>query len=254
MARLRSHLPAILTTLFFVTVFLVFFNGYKQRGPSRRKFQKLPGGTEDVAADEIKPEGEDKLALELAANKRIKKWVRDWQRCMPEFDIRAMDDVGEAEIDYEPVKMALVKEERKGPGKMFYVGRSGKSINPWWKRLVYKKEESGWQPYIELPCFALLLSKKGANIVLNCTIFEGIQDAIWLDKNRVALLGYESVSRQMDVACKTVETCSAPAIWVLDFAKGWSHSYRGKIVTRDYCDVETYLKKRLPGFFGKEEK
>ena len=118
MARIRSHLPTILTTLFFVTVFLVFFNGYKQRGPSRRKFQKLPGGTEDVAADEIKPEGEDKLVLELAANKRIKKWVRDWQRCMPEFDIRAMDDVGEAEIDYEPVDMALVKKSCNSARKM----------------------------------------------------------------------------------------------------------------------------------------
>lgn len=255
MARIRSNMPTILVAIFFVTVFLVFFNGYKQRGPSRRKFQKLPGGTEDVAADEIRPEGEDKLILELASNKKVKKWVRDWQRCMPEFDVRTMDDVGEAEIEYEPVDMALVKEERKGPGKMFYVGGGGKSINPWWKRLVFKKEEDGWQPYIELPCFALLYDsrKKSASIVLNCTIFEGIQDAIWIGKNRVALLGYESVSRQMDVACKTLETCSAPAIWVLDFAKGWSHSYRGKIVTRGYCDVETYLKNRLPGFFREKK-
>lgn len=254
MARIRSHLPLILTTLFFVCVFLIFVGGYRQRGPSRRKFQKLPGGTEDIAADEIKPEGEDKLIKELAANRKIKKWIADWRRCMPEFDLATMDDVGEAEIDYEPVDLNLVKEERGGPGRMFYVGApgGGKSINPWWRRLIYKKEAEGWQPYIELPCFALLYKRKSASIVLNCTIFEGIQDAIWLDKNRVALLGYESVSRQMDVACKTVETCSAPAIWVLDFAKGWSHSYRGKIVTRGTCDVQGYLKRRLPGFFGKE--
>jgi len=254
MARIRSNLPAILAALFFVTVFLVFFNGYRQSGPSRKKFQKLPGGVEDIEADEIKQEGEDKLILELASNGKVKKWVRDWQRCMPEFDLKTMDDVGEAEIDYEPVDMALVKEERSGPGKMFYVGGGGgRSINPWWRRLIFKKEESSWQPYIELPCFALLHTGKAASIVLNCTIFEGIQDAIWLDRDRVALLGYESVSRQMDIACKTIETCRAPAIWVLDFAKGWSHSYRGKIVTREYCDVETYLKKRLPGFFREKE-
>jgi len=253
---MRRNLPAVLATLFFVTLFLVFFNGYRQLGPSRSKFKKLPEGTEDIAADEIKPEGEDKLIKELEGNRKIAKWVASWHGCMPGFTLSSMDDVGEATIDYDPVDMDQVKEARGGPNGMFYVGApgGGRKINPWWKRLEYRNEEGGWQPYIEIPCFVLLIDsrRKGASIVLSCAIYEGIQDAIWLDRDRVALLGYESVSRQMDVRCETVQTCAAPAVWVLDFAKSWSHSYRGEISTRGTCDVEAYLKRRLPRFFGKE--
>ena len=255
MSRIRSSMPAILTTLFFVAIFLIFFNGYKQRGPSRGKYKHL-GSSEEEVQDLYVPEGEDKLIKELESNRKVGKWVAFWKVCMPDFTLSTMDDVGESEFENEPVNISQVNEERDGPGKMFYIGApgGGKSINPWWRRLQYRKDAEGWQPLIELPCYALLYRKNEARIVLTCTMFEGMQDAIWLDKDRVALLGYESVSRQMDVRCKSKEeSCSAPAIWVFDFAKGWLHAYRGKIIGRGHCDVMTYLKGRLPKFFGKEK-
>lgn len=256
MVRERSKVPSCLVILFFVAVFAFFVNGYRQSGPARSKFQKLPGGVEDIAEDEMKAEGEDKLLAELGKEKKLRKWVESWKKCLPGFTIESMGDVGESRIEQEPVEIAEVKEERKGPGRMFYIGApgGGKAINPYFRRLVYKKDESGWQPYIDLPCSALLYEggKDRATIALTCSMFEGIQDAIWLDKDRVALLGYESVSRQMDVSCETVETCAAPAVWVLDFASGWAHSYRGELVTRGSCDVQVYIRERVPAFFGKD--
>ncbi len=243
--------------LLFFAVFLFFFNGYRELGPSRKKFKKLPGGTEDVAAEQIQPEGEDKLLISLARERRLNDWVGFWQKCIPGFTVESMDDSGEAEIGADAVDSRLIEEERKGPGKMFYKRSpdGDKYVNPYWRRLVYKKEDGGWQPYIELPCSALLYEGKtrSARIILNCTMFEGIQEAIWLSNNRLVLLGYESVSRQMDVRCETVETCAAPAIWVLEFDKGCIHSYRGnKLIRRSDCDLNEYLKKKVPKFFGKE--
>lgn len=243
--------------LLFFAVFVFFFNGYRQRGPSRRKFKKLPGGTEDVSAEQIQPEGEDKLLMSLAGERRLNDWVAFWQKCIPGFTVESLEDSGEVEIGADTVDVKLVEEERKGPGKMFYKGSpgGGKYINPYWRRLIYKKEDGGWQPYIELPCSALLYDSKArsAKIILNCTMFEGIHEAIWLSQSRLMLLGYESVSRQMDVRCETVETCAAPAIWVIEFDKGYTHSYRGnQLIKRSDCDLNVYLKKKLPRFFGKE--
>jgi hypothetical protein len=248
-------LSSCATLVFFVAISVLFVNGYRQSGPARSKFQKLPGGVEDLAEGEMKPEGEDKILKELETNKKIARWTAEWKKCLKGFTLLEMDDVGESQIEQDPVEREVVRSERKGPGKMFYFGApgGGRSINPFFRRLVYKKDESGWQPYIELPCSVLLYdaAKDEAFIVLTCSMYEGMQDAIWLDKNRVVLLGYESVSRQMDVRCETIETCVAPAIWVLDVAKGWLHSYRGDLISRGKCDVESYLRQRLPGFFGK---
>lgn len=256
MHRSRPRWLSYATALFFVALFLFFVNGYRQRGPARSKFQKLPGGVEDLAEGEMKPEGEDTLLKELKAHKKIAAWAAEWKKCLKDFSLEGMDDVGEAQIENDPVELKVVAEERKGPGSMFYSKAPGgeRIINPYFRRLVYKKEKHGWQPYIELPCSVLLYDtkKKEASVALNCSLYEGMQDAIWLDRDRVVLLGYESVSRQMDVRCETVETCVAPAVWVLDFAKGWSHSYRGDLVTRGSCDVQQYLKERLPRFFGKD--
>ncbi|MFH1829928.1 MAG: hypothetical protein ABH871_04035 [Pseudomonadota bacterium] len=245
--------------LLFFTVFVFFFNGYQQSGPSRKKFQKLPGGTEDVTAEQIQPEGEDKLLKALTSDRRLNDWVAFWKTCIPGFTMDFMEDSGESEIESDPVDVKLVQEERKGPGKMFYKSSpgGGRSVNPYWRRLVYKNEQGGWQPYIELPCSAILYesSTKSARIILSCTMFEGIHEAVWLSKNRLVLLGYESVSRQMDVRCETVKTCAAPAIWVVEFDKGYTHSYRGnQLIKRSDCDLDVYLKKKVPGFFGKDKK
>lgn len=246
----------ILVVISFFIICVFFLNGYRDSGPSRSKFKKLPGGTEDLIAEDEKPKPIPVDYLkEIKNNKRVLEWARWWQTCVPDFSINSLELIGDSQLDNEIVDAKLVEESMKGPGKMFYVSApSGHYIiNPYWQRLSFKKEENAWQPYIDPPCGALIYEPKShkARIALNCTMNEGLDDAIWLAKDRVAVLGYASVTRQMDVECKTVESCTTPEVWILDLGSGWMHEYRGKLIAHGECKLGGYLTHRLPSFFGK---
>ncbi len=256
---MREENPLILriaTLCLFIAIFIFFFNGYKDEGPSRKKFRKLPGGTEDLVAEDAMPKPVQVDYLKgLRKNKRVLEWAKWWQGCIPGFNLDALELVGDSELDKDSVDAKLVEESMKGPGKMFYSSSPGGrySINPYWERLSYRKEADGWQPYIETPCGALIYEPKShkARIALNCTMNEGLDDAIWLDKERVAVMGYGSITREMNVECETVESCATPEIWVIDLASGWLHEYRGDLVAHGACKLGGFLPQRLPDFFGK---
>ena len=253
----RRSLPSRIAMLcLFAIVFLFFFNGYKDEGPSRKKFRQLPGGTEDLVAEDAKPRPPPVDYLkDLRSNKRVRDWATTWQRCIPDFTLDSLELIGDSEADKDPVEAAQVEELKSGPGKMFFTSSPGGryEIDPYWERLTYRKEAEGWQPYIETPCGALVYEPKDrkARIALNCTMHEGLEDALWLDKDRVAILGYGSVTRQMNVECESVESCATPEIWVVDLASGWLHEYRGALIAHGTCQLGTYLRQRLPAFFGK---
>jgi hypothetical protein len=243
----------LVTLLLCAILFFIFWNGYKQEGPSRSKFRKLPGGTEDLTQEALPVKEARNPIQEIASNRRVQEWVSFWQRCVPDFTLASMLDVGEEQITGESVDASIIEEEQKGPGKMFYTTAPGgkRQINPYWNRLLFRKEGDAWQPYVELRCGALLYEKsaKRARTILDCSMNEGIDDAVWLSKDEVALLGYESVTRQMSVECETVESCAAPAIWFLDLAHGSSHSYRGTLIKHGGCRLGEYLRQRLPKFY-----
>ncbi|MFA4874086.1 MAG: hypothetical protein WC956_02550 [bacterium] len=247
----------IATICLFAIVFIFFFNGYKDEGPSRKKFRKLPGGTEDLVAEDAKPKPPPIDYLKgIKGNKRAQEWAKWWNSCVPKFTLGSLELVGDSELSNDPVDTKLVEESMSGPGRMFYSGSPGGryEINPYWERLSYKKEAEGWQPYIETPCGALIYEPKAhkARVVLDCTMNEGLDDAIWLGKDSVAVMGYGSVTRQMNVECESVESCATPEIWVIDLASGWLHEYRGELIAHGACKVGGYLPQRLPRFFGKQ--
>jgi hypothetical protein len=124
-------------------------------------------------------------------------------------------------------------------------------VNPYWGRLLFRKEGDAWQPYIELRCGALLYEKaqKRARTILDCSMNEGIDDAVWQKGDELVLLGYESVTRQMSDECESVQACAAPSIWFVDLAKSTVRSYRGDLIKRGSCRLGDYLKERLPKFF-----
>lgn len=243
-------------TVAFVTclvLFLLFFNGYQNQGPSRKKFHKSGESTEDLTReDKAAPVVEDDLK-KFINDKRVQRWVESWQRCVPDLKLEELTDVGAGGMEAEAVDAALVQEEMKGPGAMFYTKAPGgkRAINPYWERLRLRKEGDAWQPYVELRCGILAYepSAKRAQVVQSCTMNEGLDDAFWLDAEHAVVVGYESVTRQMSTECESVESCFAPAIWFLDFSKGLIHSYRGKVLKRGLCNLDDYLRKRLPDFF-----
>jgi hypothetical protein len=243
--------------VFAALLFCFFFNGYSNEGPARRKFRKLPGGVEDLTTPTAEPARPMKDYLkDLKGNRRLLAWTKWWQQCLPGFSLDALDDMGDSELEGIDVATAEVEEAMKGPGKMFFATAPGgqRILDPWWGRLAFKKEGDAWQPYIEIPCGALLYEpkKSRARMVMTCAYTEGLDDAIWLSKDVVAVMGYESVTRQMSVECESTESCTAPAIWIFDFSAGWQREWRGPLTSRKQCSLGGYLKVRLPDFFGKE--
>jgi len=253
MQSLRRPSSRLAVVVGSIVIFLFFFNGYQQEGPSRSKFRKLPGGVEDLTPEAVPAKEQRNVLKEISGNRHVQEWAHYWQRCVPGFTLEGMEDIGDAQIEGEAVSALQVEEDQKGPGKMFYTSSpSGKrQVNPYWGRLLFRKEGDAWQPYIELQCGALLYDKaaKNAKTVLQCSMNEGIDDAVWQNNDEIVLLGYESVTRQMSVECESVESCAAPAIWFVDLAKGWVHSYRGGLIKHGACKLGDYLKQRLPKFF-----
>lgn len=238
-----------------IVAFVFFFNGYQNEGPSRRKFRKSGESSVDLTREErTVVVVEDDLA-KVKSDARVQRWVESWKRCVPDLKLESLVDVGAADMEDEAVDAALVTEDFKGPAKMFYSkSPSGKRmINPYWGRLLFRKEGDDWQPYIELRCGILAFEPKGmrARVVQSCTMNEGMDDVFWLDADRAVVVGYESVTRQMSSECESVESCFAPSLLYFDFQKNLVHAYRGKVLKRGLCQLDQYLRTRLPEFYGK---
>lgn len=237
---------------FFALIFITFFNGLAEKGPSRRKFKVLEGGSEDLIKPEPAPEVNH--LKEIAADKRFTQWVSWWQKCVPGFSLDQMEGMGEFPIDNEPADFAAADKVKKGPGGMFYIhSPDGKKyINPYWGRLVYKMSDNEWWPYVENQCGAEVYdpSQKKSTIVMHCYSRDGLDGAFWLDRDRVTLMGYDAVTRQMSVECETVESCVAPSVWIVNLKSATLSQYRGNVVKRDACNLGGYLKAALPKFFG----
>lgn len=246
-----THLKKITVLLFFVIVFVTFFNGYKTAGPARSKFKKL--GTGEVDLTKTEETVEVNKLKEIIGDKRLKKWAGWWQACAKGFSLSEMEDIGHGPVYDERIRPLSTSEMGDGPGKMFYLrSPDGKiHLNPHWSRLLFKKEGDAWQPLIEIPCGVALYKPKEnwARNILDCSALEGIDDAFWFGKERFALMGYMAVSRQMDVECETVESCVAPTVWIVDLKSGLINEHRGKLIKRNQCELGGYLKIRLPEFF-----
>jgi len=234
-------------------IFIFFFNGVADKGPSRRKFKKLESGEENL----IKPEAAPAInrLQQISKDKHFTMWVGWWQKCIPGFSLNKMEDLGEFPVDNEPADFAAADKIKKGPGGILYKNSPDgkKYINPYWGRLVYKWKDDDWWPYFESQCGAELYepSQKKSTIVLKCYTKDGLEGAFWVDKDRVVLMGYDSVTRQMSVECETVESCVAPSVWILDLKSATLNQHRGTIVKRSACDLDGYLKTAMTKFFGK---
>jgi hypothetical protein len=252
---LKHFLFRITAAAFLLLIFLTFFNGLADKGPSRKKFRVLGSGSEDLTKPEAPPEV-DKLQ-QIVNDRRLVDWATWWKKCVPDLDLKNMEDIGEFPLLNEPMEFQAADEVKKGPGKILYIkSPDGKRfINPYWGRLVYKKEETGWQPYEykETRCGAELLnpSQKQDTNILECFMHDGLDGAFWLDKNRLVLLGYDAVTRQMSVECETVESCIAPSVWIVDLKANTYNQYRGAVMKRSACNLGGYLKTSIPNFFGK---
>lgn len=241
-----------LNIFFLVVVFITFFNGVADKGPSRRKFKHLESGEENL----IKPEGPppvDRLK-EISGDKRFVNWKNWWQRCIPGFSLDSMEDLGEFPVDNEPLDPAVYGESNKGPSKILYIGSpNGKHyINPYWGRLVYRMKGEDWQAYLEDGCGAELYdpAKKRGAIILHCYTRDGLDGAFWLGNDRFVIMGYDAVTRQMNVECETVESCIAPSVWIVDLKSATFNQHRGSIARRGSCDLDGFLKLSMPKFFG----
>ena len=255
MKRFSKALFKIASTLFLIVIFLSFFNGLADKGPSRKKFKVLGTSEEDLTKPEAPPEV-DKLK-EIINDRRLTAWYQWWKKCVPNLDLNNMENIGEFPLLNEPMNFQASDEVKKGPGNILYIrSPDGKRfINPYVGRLVYKKEETGWQPYEfkETRCGAELLtpSQKQSVNMLECFMHDGLDGAFWLDKNRLLLLGYDAVTRQMSVECETVESCISPSVWIADLKTNTYNQYRGTVMKRSACNPGGYLKISIPKFFGK---
>lgn len=243
-----------LNALAVLLVFAFFFNGTMSKGPSRQKFKVLESGEENLIKAEAPPEVN--RLKEISKDRRLTEWAAWWQKCAPNFSLDAMENLGEFPIDNQPVDVAKWGEPRNGPAKSFYVNSpDGKhAVNPYFGRLVYKMEADSWQPYVELGCGAELYdaSTKRSSIILQCFMHDGLENAFWLNKDRLVIVGYEAVTRQMNVECETVESCASPSVWIIDIKSGTMNEHRGPIVKRSLCDLTGYLKLTRKDFFGKK--
>ncbi len=241
-----------MSVVFLTVIFITFFNGLAEKGPSRKKFKVLEGGSEDLIKPEAAPEVN--YLKEIAGNKHLKEWMGFWQKCVPGLSVDSMESLGQFPIDNEPTDFDMSQKVKNGPGGQFYTGAPGgsKSINPYWGRLTYKPEGNEWSPYIEHQCGAELFdsSQKKSSIILRCYMHDGLDGAFWLDKNRVVVVGYDAITRQMSVECETVESCIAPSVWIVDLKSATLTQYRGNVVKRDACSLDAYLKLKVPGFFN----
>ncbi len=234
-----------------IMIFLMFFNGYRSSGPSRQKFKKLPETEENLIKPE--PEAEVNYIAQIAHDRRLQKWITHWNKCQPGLSADSMEGMGEAYIEEHEIDMSKHSDMLKGPNKQFYISSpDGKfELNPYWDRLYYKKTEDGWEPFYNTGCAALLYdaAKKRGTIILNCSLFEGIDDAFWPDKQTIVLMGYESVTRQMSVECETVESCVAPSVWIINLKSKTMHQYHGEAMKREKCNVDSYLKEKYSNLF-----
>lgn len=232
-------------------IFVIFFNGYRDKGPSRRKFKKLEGGHENLIKKELPPEVN--YLQQIAGDKRLGKWISHWKKWAPNLDPNTMESLGEAFIMEDEVDLKKYDYMRKGPNKQFYKGSPGGKyrLNPYWGRLYYKKKEGDWQPYYDEGCGAYVYDKssKKAMMVMRCSLLEGIDEAFWLNKNRFVLMGYETITRQMNVECETVKSCVAPTVWIVDMEKRTVSQYHGPTLKRNNCDVHAYIKTKYPKLF-----
>lgn len=248
----RRHALKIGTVLLAVFLFWAFFAGYRDKGPARRKFKKLEGGHEDLIKEEPPPEVN--YLKEIAGDHRLKKWFTHWKKFSPELDPNAMEGLGEAFIMEEEMDLDKYDYMMEGPNKQFYVGAPGGKyrLNPYWGRLYYKKKEGDWQPFYDEGCGAVLYesSAKRAIMIVRCSLLEGIDDAFWLDKNRLVLMGYESITRQMSVECETVESCIAPTVWIVNLKTKTMTQYHGGTLQRKDCNVDAYIKAKYPKLFA----
>lgn len=242
----------MLTIISLGILFITFFNG-GNKGPSRSKFKVLESGEENLIKAEPAPEVN--RLKEISGDKRLKEWVAWWQKCAPGLSLDTMENLGEFPIDNQPVDTAKWGEPKKGPSKSFYVNApDGKhAVNPYFGRLIYIMENGDWQPYVKGGCGAELYdsSTKSSSIILQCFMHDGLDDAFWLNRDRLVLVGYEAVTRQMNVECETVESCASPSVWIVDVKNGTMSQHRGPIVKRSLCDLDGYLKLTRKDFFGK---
>jgi hypothetical protein len=247
----KKHGPKLALILGSVFIFIIFFNGYRSAGPSRQKFKKLPETEEDLIKPE--PEPEVNRLKEISADRRLKKWLAHWSKYQPNLSADSMEGLGESYIDEQEVDMKEYEFMRKGPNTQFYIGAPGGKyqLNPYWKRLYYKKTDSGWQPFYDNGCGAMLYdsSKNRGVVILRCSLFEGIDDAFWLDKDRLVLMGYESVTRQMSIECETVESCVTPSVWIINLKTKTMNQYHGETLKRENCNVDAYIKAKYPELF-----
>lgn len=247
----KNHALKIGTFLLCAIIFLFFFNGYREKGPSRRKFKKLEGGHEMLIKEELPPEVN--YLQKIASDSRLNKWINHWKKWAPNLDPNTMESLGEAFIMEDEIDLTKYDYMLEGPNKQFYKGSPGGKykLNPYWGRLYYKKKEGDWQPYYDEGCGAYVYdrSAKKAMIVMRCSLLEGIDEAFWLDKHRFVLMGYETITRQMDVECETVESCVAPTVWIVDMQKKTMSQYHGPTLKRVKCDVHAYTKAKYPKLF-----
>lgn len=233
--------------------FLFFFNGYSNSGPARSKFQKLPWGEEDLTT--VQKDTYVNRLDKVMKDSRLKKWERYWKGCRSDFSLASMDDIGEMSIDYEPLGQ-LTDKDMDGPSRMFYQNSpDGKRIlNPFWGRLKFKPLEKGYEAEIEWSCGAALYEPKAnkASLILRCGGEEGLDDGFWLDANRLVVVGYEQVTRQMSADCESVKACIAPTVWLMDLKAGSINQYRGPAISQNKCESFGYIRERLPKFFGKD--
>jgi len=259
MGATMSSLKNPVLLFIFAAVFLVFFNGYHQSGPSKKKFKRLGESGEVVDLTQEVVHEEKNLLKEVSSDKRLRRWAAWWGGCLSGFSVNSMQDLGTTGIIDEALP-ALNSSMTGGPQGMFYIKSpdGSKILNPWYGRLLYRKEPGGWQPYIELPCGAALYDSKtkaGKNI-LECSALEGVDDAFWKDNDTIVLMGYEALTRQMNVECEGVQSCVSPVVWIIDLKERTTNLHRGVVVMRKEspCELGGYLKVRLPKFYNEEKK
>lgn len=237
--------------VFSILIFIFFFNGYQSQGPARGKFKKLGEGSVDLTKEEVAPDID--FMKDVRGDKRLKAWEAWWKKCSPGFSLDSIEDIGQAPIYEEKIDFAEPDRLEDGPNKMFYERSPGGKwlLNPYYRRMFFKKEGDAWQPYIEIPCGVALYDLKGkkARNVLSCSALEGIDDFFWKGSDRFVLMGYSSVSRQMNVECETVESCITPTVWIVDLKSGLMSEHHGPIAKRKSCELGGYLKVKLPKFF-----
>lgn len=249
----------IVAIVFFAMVFVVFFNGYQQEGPARRKFKRLGESEEVIDLTKQQALPEVNRMKDVSGDKRLREWASWWQKCLPGFSTDKMDDIGTTSMGEMSIP-SLTPDMGAGPQTIFYrKSPDGKwLLNPYYGRLSFKKEGDAWQPYVELPCGAALYdtkSKSGKSI-LDCSALEGIDDAFWKGPDTIVLMGYGALTRQMDVECEGVESCVSPVVWIVDTKTKSINEHRGSAIKRKTtsCELGGYLKIRLPEFFNEEKK